>query len=147
MGSISALRLPRSEVQLDDEQTLTVRGLSVFDLSEIIREHAGVLDGLYKSHIIAGEEMPSTATMAQALMMEAPDVVARIIARANDEPESWEIVSTLPGIVQIDALVEIAALTFRSEAEVKKLLETLIQGSTILSRLFKTVGDRSLPKV
>lgn len=146
MGSLSDLRLPTAEVNVSDGQTITVRGLSVADISEIIREHAMVLNGLYQTHIVEKAEMPAADVLARALMTEAPEVVARIIAHANDEPESWEIVSKLPGITQINALVEVAVLTFHSEAEVKKLLETLIQGSTVLSSLLGIVGDRSLPK-
>ena len=146
MGSLSDLRLPTSEVFFSEDQSITVRGLSVADLSEIIRDHATVLNSIYQENIVNAGEMPAADVLARALMTEAPEVVARIIAHANDEPESWEIVKNLPTITQINGLVEVAILTFHSEAEVKKLMETLIQGSTVLSSLLGIVGDRSLPE-
>ena len=146
MGSLSDLRLPTSEVFFSDDQSITVRGLSVADLSEIIRDHATVLNSIYQENIVDAGEMPAADVLARALMTEAPEVVARIIAHANDEPDSWEIVKNLPTITQINGLVEVAILTFHSEAEVKKLMETLIQGSTVLSSLLGIVGDQSLPE-
>lgn len=146
MGSLSDLRLPTSEVFFSEDQSITVRGLSVADLSEIIRDHATVLNSIYQENIVDAGEMPAADVLARALMTEAPEVVARIVAHANDEPDSWEIVKNLPTITQINALVEVAILTFHSEAEVKKLMETLIQGSTVLSSLLGIVGDRSLPE-
>ncbi len=145
MGSLSDLRLPTKEVPVGDDQHLTVRGLSFSDLSDIWHDHAPVLEKLYTKHIVEREEMPPADQLAKSLIAEAPGVVARIIAHANDEPESVEIVEKLPGIVQISALVEIAGLTFHSEAEVKKLLETVTQGAMALSNLLGVVKDRDLP--
>lgn len=143
MGSLADLKLPTTEVPVSDGQTLTVRGLSLTDISEIFREHAIVLEGLYQKHIVAKDEMPPADQLAKALMTEAPLVVAQLIASANDEPESDEIVGKLPIMVQANALTEVAALTFRSEAEVKELLEKLIQGSGVLSSLLGIAGDQT----
>ena len=147
MGSLADLKLPSTDVPVSDGQTLTVRGLSFTDISEIFRDHAMVLEGLYQKHIVDNDEMPPADQLARALMSEAPGVVAQIIAHANDEPESSEIVERLPALVQANALAEVAVLTFRSEAEVKELLEKLIQGSGVLSNLLGIVGDqKTLPE-
>jgi len=115
-------------------------------VSTIFQDHAAVLDKLYREHIIERREMPPADQLAKALMTEAPDVVAHIIARANDEPESFEKVAKLPGITQINALIAVAQLTFHSEDEVKKLLETVIQGAGVLSNLLGIAKGPSLPK-
>lgn len=135
MGSLADIAIPTEEVEVAKGVTITVRGLSFLDVSTIFRDHAAVLDKLYREHVIERHEMPPADQLAKALMTEAPDVVAHIIARANDEPELFEKVSKLPGITQVNALLAVARLTFHSEDEVKKLLETVIQGAGVLSNL------------
>lgn len=146
MGSIADLIIPTEEVLVSEDITITLRGLSFLDLSVIIQDHAKILDKLYHDHIVKRQEMPPTDQLAKALMTEAPDVVAHIIAHANDEPESWEKVQKIAGIVQINCLVSVARLTFHSEAEVKKLMETVIQGAEVLSNLLGVVRNPSLQK-
>lgn len=146
MGSLSGYQIPRTDVKVSGGQAITVRGLSVNDLVEILRDHSSVLDRLYQTHIVNSNDVPPAAHLARTLMTEAPTVVSKIIALANDEPECWEIVGQMPGLDQINCLVEVGLLTFHSEAEVKKLMETLIQGSGVLSSLLGVVGNRSLPE-
>ena len=146
MGSLADIAIPTEEVEFAKGVTLTVRGLSFLDVSTIFKDHAAVLDKLYREHVIERREMPPADQLAKALMTEAPDVVAHIIARANDEPELFEKVSKLPGITQINALLAVARLTFHSEDEVKKLLETVIQGAGVLSNLLGIAKGPSLPQ-
>lgn len=144
MGSIADLVIHTEEVPVSEGVTITIRGLSFLDLSIVLQDHATVLDKLYREHVVERQEMPPTDQLAKALMTEAPDVVAHIIARANDEPESWEKVQKIPGIVQINCLVSLARLTFHSEAEVEKLMETVISGAGVLSNLLGVVKGPSL---
>lgn len=146
MGSLADIAIPTEEVEVAKGVTLTVRGLSFLDVSTIFKDHAAVLDKLYREHVIERREMPPADQLAKALMTEAPDVVAHIIARANDEPDEYAKVSKLPGITQVNALLAIAALTFHSEEEVKKLLETVIEGAGVLSNLLGIVRVPSLPE-
>lgn len=146
MGSLSDIIIPTEEVEVAKGVTITLRGLSFLDLSLLIQDHAVVLDKLYREHVVERHEMPPTDQLARALMTEAPDLVAQVIAHANDEPESYEKVQKLPGIVQINALIAVAALTFHSEDEVKKLLETVIQGAGVLSNLLGVAKGPSLPQ-
>ena len=145
MSSLSDIRLPTAEIPVGGDQSLTVRGLSFSDLSDIWRDNADVLDKLYREHIVEREEMPPADELAKAVLAEAPRIVALIVAHANDEPEQSDVVSKLPGVTQIGALVEVARLTFHSEAEIKKLMETVTQGATTLNRLFGGIRDAALP--
>lgn len=142
MGSLSELTIPTTEVAVGDK-TLTIRGLSFTDMTEIFRDHAATLESLFQKHIVEKDEMPPADQLARALMSEAPAVVAQMIANANDEPDEADVVSKLPAVVQAKALAEMAALTFQSEAEVKELLEKLIQGTGVLSSLLGIVGDQT----
>ena len=146
MGSLNDIAIPTAEVIVSPGVTITVRGLAFYDVSTILKDHAGVLDKLYREHIVERHEVPPADQLARALMTEAPDVAAQIIASANDAPEAVDKVRKLPGITQVNALLEIARLTFHSEDEVKKLLETVIEGAGVLSNLLGIVRVPSLPQ-
>lgn len=146
MGSLSDIVIPTEEVEVAKGVTLTLRGLSFLDMATIFQDHAATLDKLYREHVVERQEMPPTDQLAKALMTEAPEAVAHIIAHANDEPDEAGKVAKLPGIVQVNALLAVAALTFHSEDEVKKLLETVIQGAGVLSNLLGIVKGPSLPQ-
>lgn len=144
MGSLSDIVIPTEEVDAGQGQTITVRGLSFLDVSTIFQDHAAVLDKLYREHVVERQEMPPADQLAKALMTESPEVVHHIIAHANDEPESTDQVAKLSGVVQMNCLFAVAALTFRSEDEVKKLMEAVISGAGVLSNLLGTVRVQSL---
>ena len=142
MGSLADLRLPTEEVEIPGQDvTITVRGLSLTDASEILRRHGEALTHIYQTKVADSEDLPTPSVVAQALMLTAPQAVAEIIALANDNPQAVETVRRLPVPVQIDALSKIAALTFHSEAEVKKLAGTILLGSGVLTSVIKTLTE------
>jgi predicted membrane-bound dolichyl-phosphate-mannose-protein mannosyltransferase len=145
VGKLADLALPTEEINVGSGQTITVRGLSFLDVSTLFRDHAATLDKLYREHVVENREMPPADQVAKAILTESPDLVAHIIARANDEPESHPLVTRLPGITQINALLTIARLTFHSEDEMGKVLETVIEGAGVLSNLLGTVRTQGLP--
>lgn len=133
MGKLSTFKPITSEVEVGNGQTITVRGLSITDISAILHEHANTLDSLYQEHIVGKgpSDAPEMDTLIRALMTEAPQAVAVIIAYANDEPEMAEVVMTMPGMDQIKLLLEIARLTFKSEEEVGNVVATLIHAMRV----------------
>ena len=144
MASLHEILTPTVEVPIG-EQTLTVRGINLFDIGEIFREHAAELENLYQDHIVAGDELPPTQQLAQVLLKSAPEVVAKLIARACDAPTEVEKARTLPAMAQVQVLIAIAELTFHSEEEVKKTVETLVTGTTLLSELLKVTSPENPP--
>ena len=65
--------------------------------------------------------------------MSAPDVVAKIIAMASDEPESAPVVEKhMPATVQLIALSEIWALSVPDQ---KKAAQLLSEVTSLLQRL------------
>ena len=148
MGKLSTFTHKTTEVEVGDGQTITVRGLSITDIGAILHEHATTLDALYQEHIVgAGGETPEMDTLVKALMTEAPTAVAAIIAHANDEPDSVDIVLTMPGMDQIKLLLEVAALTFKSEEEVGNVIATLIRAMRVATSTANMIsGSQALPE-
>lgn len=143
MGSLTDLPIPSAEVKVPGQKdlTVTVRGLSLADMTELFRRHGEALEHIFQTEIVGTDDTPAPATVAKALMVTAPLAVAEIIAMANDNPDAVETVRRLPMTFQIEALAQIAALTFESEAEVKKLAETVLQGSGVLTKLVKSLTE------
>ena len=142
MGSLTDYTIPTDEVPVPGSDfTITVRGLSVEDCSGLIRVHGDQLSAVYDTEIAGYGDMPPITDIAKALFTMAPDAVAEIIALANDSPKTASAVRKMPVPVQIDALSRIAVLTFHSEAQVKKLLETVITGSNLMTRMVMTLGS------
>lgn len=147
MGSLTDLPIPSAEVRVPgrDDLTVTVRGLSLADMTELFRRHGTALEHIYQSEVMGGDGIPAPATVAKALMLTAPLAVAEIIALANDNPKAVGVVSKMSATFQIEALAQIAMLTFESEAEVKKLAETVLQGSGVLTKLVRAMTAEAAP--
>ncbi len=109
--------------------TFDVRGLSMIDLSAILRVHIDDLEHLFKMYEEeAGNASFSNISMARyatRLISDAPGLVSHIIALAADEPDMVSTVERLPMMTQLDALKAIGKLTFEEVGGVKKLVETL----------------------
>lgn len=139
MGSLTTASIPTAEVKVPgSDQTVTVRGLSLEDATTLFRRHGEALEHVYQSQIVEREDdFPDPQTVAKALIAAAPIAVAEMIALANENPKSTEIVRKMPITFQVDALAQIAWLTFQSEEEVKKFAETVLQGSGVLTRMIQ----------
>lgn len=76
------------------------------------------------------ENVGDTANIIGALattVTQVPELVAKVIAGAADEPESWHIVRKMPMNVQLDAMLKIGKLTFDGEDSIKKFMTDLIE--------------------
>lgn len=127
------LRLPSSEVPVPGGDSFAVRGMSLQDVSVLVRHHGAAMTLLFDRYIKqSGEGLPAAdmATMGRALLEIAPDAAAEMIALAAGEPESIDIVRTLPLPVQVDALDKLMAHTFTTEQDLKKVIETVIRAAT-----------------
>lgn len=103
--------------------TLKVRGLSITDLASMLRTHMDDLSCVMELYERSGSDMSalSLANFAMNLIKDAPGLVAHAIAVACDEPELVNKASTLPIMLQINALKAIGTLTFEEVGGVKKL--------------------------
>lgn len=107
-------------------QPLDIEGLSLSSLAILVRTHLADLDAVFDL-FIAGAEIPpdKIPDFLGSLIMQAPGLVANIIAVAAGEPEAAPQAEKLPFAIQLDALVTIGELTFTEPGSVKKLLEQI----------------------
>lgn len=117
------------EIQAKGKTLFTVRGLSFFDISKIVRVHYHDLDSLFDLYEkTAGQDFTAIATgkFAVNLINDAPGIISHIIALAADEEDQLETVQKLGLMTQYDALLAIGRLTFSDVEEVKKIFAQVV---------------------
>ena len=131
--SLKSYRAPKVPVPISNDQTLTVRGLSLADVMGLTEEHGRTLAGLYASLQDDAElALDDMGAMSQSLVTMAPDLAAAVIATAAGEPENAAVAAEIPFPAQVELLETIGRLTF-SMSSPKKLLEIAVrvmQGTT-----------------
>ena len=131
--SLKDLELPSAKVQVSDEVFFTVRGLSLSDISVLLNSHGKELGLIFQKvkDELQGRSEGITANdvqyFAKVLFDKAPDMVAKAIALSADDPGEEDKIKRLRFTVQIIAIQEVLRLTFTTEAELKKLVEIVIQ--------------------
>lgn len=138
------LVLPTEVIKVPGGGEFTVRGLSMTDLSAIMRLHGAALETVYLERIVQGSEDPENFNMAalgRAVMEAAPLAVAQAIAQAAGEPDEAKTVARLPFPFQVEAIEAILALTFASEEAGKNFLGTVLRGSDMVHRLLPELPD------
>lgn len=110
--------------------SLDVRGLSLNDITFLVRDYLDELNTLFS--LYEKEETRETAT-AQAvtfairIVQETPRLVAQLIVLAGDADQSLiSKAETLPLPVQIEALRRIIELTFEEAGGAKKFIDSLV---------------------
>lgn len=137
------LRLPSSQIQVPGGDSFSVRGLSLQDISIIVRHHGAAMTLLFDRYIKqSGDGLPPAdmATMGRALLEIAPDAAAEMVALAAGEPEGIDIVRTLPLPVQVDALDKLMSHTFATDQDLKKVIETVIRAATGTTGLINSLN-------
>ncbi len=141
MAHLSALVVRTTEVAVPGgDASITLRGLSANDIAVLMNEHLPEIllaVGTVREKAASGMSADEMKLVIETLLSVAPDLVAHIIARASfrdPDPAGARIVAReAPAIFQINALIAVFELTMHSEAEVKKLIETvtnLLLGAT-----------------
>ena len=116
-------------VDISDTQQIMVRALSLREMVGLFIDSRDVFLPLYA----AGLEGKIDAEQLGPFLLTAPEVVARIIAMASDEPESAKVIETrMPATVQLIALSEIWKV---SVPDPKKARELLSEVTTLLQKL------------
>ena len=120
------IQISRTTVTYRD-QTIAVRGISATDLMVAAQDYGPQIALIFGK--ITGDG-GFTGDVKQAIMAftrEVPEVLGAAIALASDDytPETVEIATKLPVNVQTELVEAIFHETFYSEAEVKKLIESL----------------------
>ena len=128
MGQLTDLGFATETVKTPKGE-LTLRGLSLDDVLRIARTHGQSFKAIFE--MIVGENaeisLENTGVLAGQLVEFAPDIVADVIAAANDQPDKGHIAKKLSFPIQIEALEKVGKLTFASEADVKKLVSVVTE--------------------
>lgn len=119
--------IPRAEIEVG-KSTFSVRGITLADITQAAVDYGpqmAILFGrLQNKENLASE---SVSRLVMRLGSEFPGLLAATIALAADDysKETVKIAAAIPLPKQAEAIEEIFKLTFTSEAEVKKLIESI----------------------
>jgi hypothetical protein len=129
-------------IPLNGDNSFAVRGLSLVDVSVLIRQHFPDLDAIADLFFNGLDNLtPAQAqSLALAVVSQMPGLAANMIAMAADEGDASDA-EKLPMPTQIKALLEIGDLTFNEVGGVKKGVEM------IAALLLKTNAKTKLSKV
>lgn len=116
---------------------IEVRGISVEDLAVLLQDYGPKVAAVF-AHIqnkAATTPEADVKQLAMGAFREFPDLAAGLIAMASDDytPETVKIASRLTLPTQIELLEKIFLVTFRSEGDVEKFVETLTRVANSLS--------------
>lgn len=89
-----------------------VRGLSLADLSSLVRTHLPDLQQAFATYEAAQNDGSSADSLVLKLVQDAPVLTSHVIALASGEEDTAEQAKLLPFPVQVDALVKAMNLTF-----------------------------------
>lgn len=121
MGILSEVAVATDTIIFNkDGDEGTVRGLSLTDIGQLMKDHLKEVSQLFEGRI----KIEEVAT-------QWPIFAARIIALAMDEPQAWKQAQKLNATTQIDALMKIWDLTIIDEDILGKAYSRL---TSILSR-------------
>ena len=134
----------RHEIVLQDNEPLSIRGLSLEDISALVQHHLPDIEALFELFERTGSlnDDEGFRNIVLAAVNEAPGFVANLIAMAADEPDAAQNAQQLPGPVQVQALLMIGDLTFKDVGGIKKGMGDI---AALLSRL--KVEKTSLKRV
>ena len=135
---LADLVIPTETVIIPGMGSFEIRGLSLPDVSQIMRMHGAALEAIYLENIVKSEKGTDDMTIASigtAVLQSAPEAVASAIALAADEPGMVGKVRKLPIAAQTDAIEKVLKLTFYSEEELGNLIGTVLRGSESVQRV------------
>lgn len=137
--------IARTRITIDEKQGFEVRGISLFDIMSVLNDYGPQMALMFGKVMAQKAERNGldNAAVRKAIADvsgEFPDVLAAAIALASDDytPETVQIAKQLPLMNQIEAIEAIFALTFRSEGDVKKLIESLTEMMVAATGTLKT---------
>lgn len=125
--ALKDIPVPTQKVTVRGEE-VTLRGLSARDVLTLLLEHREDMDALVAQAQDVGtdEAMANAESMVLGLLRDAPELVAKAIALAADEPDAAEVVARLALPDQLELIMAVGRLTFEEAGGVKKFLENVV---------------------
>lgn len=105
--------------------SLTVRGLSLDDVSILMADHLDDLESLFDLYDRKGDDPITSTRFILTLTRQAPALVATAIALACDAPDQVAKARKMSIPVQTNALQAILHLTFEEAGGFRKFAESL----------------------
>mgnify|MGYP001232383630 CR=1 FL=1 len=116
--------------------SFTIHGVTARDVMRMLFEAEKDIERIIDAYeALQGSEGADSREAIVLLLREAPELAARLIASAADEPEHWSIVARLPVSVQAEALAAVWALTFEGPDSVKKFVASLVEMTNSMKAL------------
>jgi len=128
------ITIAQKKIRVDDKQDFDVRGLSLTDVMAAMADYGPQMALAFAKITEKGEGSRFDSATIKArirdLAGEFPELLAAIIALGADEyaPDMVQKVKRLPLLVQVEAIEAIFGLTFQSEGDVGKFMESLTRG-------------------
>lgn len=138
--------IPTKTIEVFDS-SFEVRAISMPDLMEAIQDFGPAMASAFDKFQSGELEAITTPQVIQYAVREFPDLATAVICLASDsyDQETMQKVRRFPIPVQVEALESVFSMTFRSEADVKKLLESLTRmvtaGAGILENKTPPLGN------
>lgn len=128
------------------DQKIQVRGISGIDLMAAAQDYGPEI-ALIFGKVTAGEYEGDIKKAMVSVVREIPEVAAAAIAMASDDycPEAVAVAKKLPFNVQLELIEAIFNETFYSEADVKKLAESLTRMIAAASGVLTTIAPLPSP--
>lgn len=127
--SLADVIIPTREVALGEYRT-SVRGISLNDVSALLRDHLAELSSLfdmYDNEETRETAMAASASFAIRLVQEAPDMVATAIVLLTDSPESdLAKARKFPLGWQVELIRVALEVTFEEAGGAKKFLDKMM---------------------
>jgi len=134
--ALADLVVERETVEHEGKELFDVRGLSLADVVEMLKEHE--------------EEVKATFSGSEVnfveLVTKAPEFVAAMICSAADERDQLEKVRILPMGVQLNALMKIWTLTAVSGDDLGNVIAALTQGAESLANQLTGQSSNESPE-
>lgn len=141
--SLSQIAIETAKIYVNEEDYFEVRGLALADLITLTRKHLSDMENVFVQFMQQRSDGQTVTvdfikSLAASALTESPKLVYAAISLASDDPEADEAtIAKLRATVQIDAMLNIAALSIKSETELKKLGEALTKGTEWVTRFIR----------
>lgn len=117
---------PSRTISLGGDNSFLVTGLSLQSIEILVRTHLPDVEELFELFMEGGNfTNDDLKRLALTLATRAPGFTANVIALGAGESDATENAARLPFPVQLQALAEIAELTFAEVGGIKKFVETV----------------------
>lgn len=135
---LRGIKLPEARIQVLDGE-FAVRGLSLDDITFLVQRHGAGLQAAFAQMMASDGELSTDTVAAFALpfLQSAPEIAAEVIACASGDKDAADVAAALPFPVQIEALEQIARLTFEASGGPKKLVELVIRLAQAMTGLLQ----------